>query len=135
MLNVFWRLIHVVVCCCCLVTKLCATPWTVAYQALLSMGFPRQEYWCGLPFPSPEDLPDPGMQPASSPPCVLQADSLPLSHLGSLLCVSEVNFFLLLNNIPMCDYFTICLSISLLIDSWILSIFWLLRTRLLWMSL
>ena len=40
-----------------------ATPWTVAYQAPLSMGFSRQEYWSGLPFPSPGDLPDPGVEP------------------------------------------------------------------------
>ena len=38
------------------------TPWTVAHQAPLSMGFPRQEYWSGLPFPSPGDLPDPGIK-------------------------------------------------------------------------
>ena len=37
------------------------TPWTVAHQAPLAMGFPRQEYWSGLPFPAPGDLPDPGM--------------------------------------------------------------------------
>ena len=42
-----------------------ATPWTVAHQAPLSMGFPRQEYWSGLPFPTPEDLPDPGIKPVS----------------------------------------------------------------------
>ena len=42
-----------------------ATPWTVACQAPLCMGFPRQEYWSGLPFPSPRDLPDPGIKPAS----------------------------------------------------------------------
>ena len=41
------------------------TPWTVAYQALLSMGFPRQGYWSGLPFPSPGDLSDPGIEPVS----------------------------------------------------------------------
>ena len=41
------------------------TTWTIALQAPLSMGFPRQEYWSGLPFPSPGDLPDPGIQPAS----------------------------------------------------------------------
>ena len=41
------------------------TPWTVASQALLSMGFPRQEYWSWLPFPSPEDLPDPRIKPVS----------------------------------------------------------------------
>ena len=53
---------------CCLVTKFCpalATPWTVALQAPLSMEFPRQEYWFGLPFPSPRDLPDPAIEPAS----------------------------------------------------------------------
>ena len=42
-----------------------ATPWTVACQSSLSMGFSRQEYWSGLPFPSLEDLPDPGAEPAS----------------------------------------------------------------------
>ena len=40
-----------------------ATPWTAAHQALLSMGFSRQEYWSGLPCPRPEDLPDPGIEP------------------------------------------------------------------------
>ena len=50
------------------------TPQTVACQAPLSLGFSRQEYWSGLPFPSPEDLPDPGMEPRSS---ALWADSLP----------------------------------------------------------
>ena len=50
---------------CSLVSSSFATPWTVAYQAPLFMGFPRQEYWCGLPFPSPGDLPNPGTEPAS----------------------------------------------------------------------
>ena len=50
-----------------------ATPWTTAHQALLSIGFPRQEYWSGLPFPPPGDLPDPGIKPGSP---ALQADSL-----------------------------------------------------------
>ena len=45
--------------------RLFATPWTVAQQAPLSMEFPRQEYWSGLPFPSPGNLPDPGIEPAS----------------------------------------------------------------------
>ena len=49
----------------CSVVWLFATPWTVAHQATLSMGFPRQEYWSGLPFPSPGDLPHPGIKPAS----------------------------------------------------------------------
>ena len=50
-----------------------ATPWTVTYQAPLSMGFPRQEYWNGLPFPSPEDLSHPGIEPGSPE---LQADTV-----------------------------------------------------------
>ena len=50
------------------------TSWTVAYQAPLFMGFSRQEHWSGLPFPSPEDLPNPGIEPRSP---ALQADSLP----------------------------------------------------------
>ena len=45
--------------------QLFATPWTVAHQALPSMGFSRQEYWSGLPFPSPGDLPNPGIEPRS----------------------------------------------------------------------
>ena len=49
-------------------------PWTVARQAPLSMGFSRQEYWSGLPFPSPGDLPNPGIKPKSP---ALQADDLP----------------------------------------------------------
>ena len=53
-----------------------ATPWTVAHQAPLSMGFPRQEYWSGLPFPSPRDLPDPGVKPTSPASLALQANSL-----------------------------------------------------------
>ena len=53
--------------------RLFATPWTVAHQAPLSMGFSRQEYWSGLPFPSPGDLPSPGIEPRSP---ALQADAL-----------------------------------------------------------
>ena len=53
--------------------QLFATPWTVAYQASPSMGFSRQEYWSGLPFPSPGDLPNPGIDPGSP---TSQADSL-----------------------------------------------------------
>ena len=49
-------------------------PWTVAHQAPLSMGFPRQGYWSGLPFPSPGDLPNAGIKPGSP---TLQADTLP----------------------------------------------------------
>ena len=53
--------------------QLFATPWTVAHQAPPSMGFSRQEYWSGLPFPSPGDLPDPRIEPRS---LALQEDSL-----------------------------------------------------------
>ena len=56
-----------------------ATPWTVAHQALLSMGFSRQEYWSELPCCSPRDLPNPGIKPRSP---ALQADSLPSEPLG-----------------------------------------------------
>ena len=54
--------------------RLFATPWTVAYNAPPSIGFSRQEYWSGLPFPSPEDLPNLGIEPGSP---ALQADALP----------------------------------------------------------
>ena len=54
--------------------QLFAIPWTVAHQAPLSMGILQQEYWSGLPCPSPGDLPDTGIEPISP---TLQADSLP----------------------------------------------------------
>ena len=53
--------------------QLFATPWTVAYQAPPSMGFSRQEYWSGLLFPSPGDLPNPGIEPGSP---TLEKDTL-----------------------------------------------------------
>ena len=53
--------------------RLFATPWTVAHQAPPSMGFSKQEYWSGLPLPSPGDLPDPGIEPRSP---AFQADAL-----------------------------------------------------------
>ena len=61
----------------CLVTKSCPTlvsPWSIAHQAPLSMEFSRQEYWSGLPFPAPGDLPNPGIEPRSPS---LQSNSLP----------------------------------------------------------
>ena len=67
---------------CGLVTKSCptlVTPWTVGCQAPLSMGFPRQEYWSGLPFLFPEDLPHPRIKPSCP---ALQADSLPSEPSG-----------------------------------------------------
>ena len=56
--------------------------WIVVHQTLLSMGFPRQEYWSGLPFPFPGDLPDPRIEPMSP---ALQADPLTSEPPGKLL--------------------------------------------------
>ena len=61
--------------------RLFATPWTVDYQAPPSMGLSRQEYWSGLPFPSPGDLPDPGIKPRSP---AFQADALTSEPPGKL---------------------------------------------------
>ena len=66
--------------------RLFATPWTIAYQAPPSMGFFRQEYWSGLPFSSPEDLPNPGIEPGSP---TLQADTLTSEPPGK-----PVNYYL-----------------------------------------
>ena len=102
-------------CCCCLVIKSCPTlsdPWTVTCQAPLSIGFPRQEYWSGLLFPSSGALPGPGLSS-----CLLhwQVDSLPLSHQGSTYTVLlAVNFgkFCLLK----------AFLIFIFIDFWFLSL-------------
>ena len=68
--------------------QLFATPWTVTYQAPPTMGFSRQEYWSGLPFPSPGDLPNPGIEPWSP---ALQADTLPSEQQGKLCCIKVVS--------------------------------------------
>ena len=80
---------------CALVSpvQLFGTPGAVTRQPPLSMGFCRQEYWGGLPFPSPEDLPDLGIEPGSP---ALQADSLPSEPPGKFS-------FLWLNGIPYMD--------------------------------
>ena len=62
--------------------RLFVTQWTVAYQAPLSKGFSRQEYWSGLPFPSLGDLPDPGIEPRSP---TLQADALTSEPPGKII--------------------------------------------------
>ena len=67
--------------------RLFATPLTRAHQAPLSMGFSRQEYQSGLPFSSPGDLPDPGIEPRSS---TLQADFLPSEPPGKTMCICIV---------------------------------------------
>ena len=69
-----------------LVAQSCPTlcdPWTVAHQVPLSMGFSRQEYWSGLPFPPLGDLPNPGIKPTSPVSPALQADSLPTEPSGN----------------------------------------------------
>ena len=88
--------------------RLFSTPWTVANQAPPSTGFSRQEYWNGSPFPSPGDLPDPGIEPGSP---TLQADSLPseppgkLSHFISQshledACDTKITLSVLTDNLP-----------------------------------
>ena len=62
--------------------RLFATPWTVANQAPQSTEFSRQEYWSGLPFPSPGDFPNPGIEPGSP---ALQADALPSEPPGKFM--------------------------------------------------
>ena len=62
--------------------RLFATPWTIAYQAPPSVEFSRQEYWSGLPFPSPGDLPNTGIEPGSP---ALQAGALPSAPSGKML--------------------------------------------------
>ena len=80
-----WAAFHEVLCAWVLSgfshVGLFATQWTVTYQVPLSMRFYRQEYWSGFPCSPPGDLPDPGIEPVSP---ALQADSLPLSHRGSI---------------------------------------------------
>ena len=83
--SLFIHSLHLVV--VVLVAELCltlATPWTVARQAPLSLGFPMKEYWSGLPFLSPGDLPNTEIKPRSP---VLQADSLPAEPPGKCLYV------------------------------------------------
>ena len=67
--------------------QLFATPWTIVYQASPSMGFSRQEYWSGLPFPSPGDLPDSGIEPGSP---ALQADALPSESPGKQYYIRDI---------------------------------------------
>ena len=70
--------------------------WTVACQSPLSMGFPRQEYWSGLPSPSPGDLPDPRIQPASPALAGGFSDSLPWSHQGSPCTLGAREFIIII---------------------------------------
>ena len=83
---------------CCMLSRVWffATPWTVARQASLSTEFSRQEYWSGLPFPTPGDLPDPRIEPKSPASPALSGGFLPLCLLGSpsvQFCCSVVSDF------------------------------------------
>ena len=100
-----------------------ATPWTVACQASLSMGFPRQEYWRRFPFPPSGDLPCPGIEPTSPVSPALGGEFFTTGHLGSLFYTQQcihVNPKLL--NCPsphlsFCNHkfiFYVCESISIL---------------------
>ena len=70
--------------------QLFATPWTVAYQAPPSMGFSRQEHWSGWPFPSPGDLPDPGIEPRS---LTLEENALTSEPPGKPYLQKELYYF------------------------------------------
>ena len=88
--------------------QLFLTPRTVAHQALPSMEFSRQEYWSGLPFPSPGDLPDPGIKPGSP---TLQADALPSEPPGSFIPYSHFFFSVFLGQFIKCTTFgNFCLT-------------------------
>ena len=78
--------------------QLCVTPWTVAHQAPLSMGFSRQEYWSGLQFPTPGGLPASRIEPKSPASPALQAGTLLLSHQGSPLGSREKENQMTLDN-------------------------------------
>ena len=97
--------------------RLFVTPWTIAYRAPRSMEFSRQEYWSGLPFPSPGDLPNPGIEPGSP---ALQADALPSEPAGKLIAsnicfISDFIFFIFWQLIF--NYFPFTSNCSLLMIS------------------
>ena len=88
-MHLFHVLLYVIYMQCVLIhVVLFVTPWTVAHQAPLSIGFTQQEYWSGLPCPSPGRLPNPGIKPGSP---ALQADSLLLSHWGNYVTYTVCN--------------------------------------------
>ena len=82
--------------------SLFATLWTIVCQALLSMGFCRQESWSGLPCPLPGDLPDPGIEPMSPASPALQADSL-------AICLVQGHYYALLGIFVSAPSFITCL--------------------------
>ena len=102
--------------------SLFVTLWTIAYQAPLSMGFPRQEFWSGLPCSPPGDLPNLGIEPGTP---ALQVDSLSLSRGGSpwpttvppiLTHVYTLVFFFCMHVLAFCLF--VCLDIRMFIEMW-----------------
>ena len=87
------------------------TPWTVAHQSPLSMGFPRQDYWSGLPFPSPSDLPDLGIESGSP---ALQADSLPTEPPGKPQDDIRKNIYENVSYVIIGHYFLLCIYLCFL---------------------
>ena len=88
------------------------TPWTVAHQVPLSMGFPRQEYWRGLPFPSPGDLPNPGIEPEFLISLALAGGFFTTSAPGKPVIITVLGyseFDYMLN-------FTVCSTLSFLMN-------------------
>ena len=96
--------------------RLFATPWTVAHQAPPSMRFSRQEYWSGLPFPSPGDLPDPGIEPRSP---AFQADALitePLKTPTETMHKRLHYFKILVSTLSSIQYIQFEIKLHLIID-------------------
>ena len=85
-INIANNNVSMYVCACALsCVRLSATSWTATHQAPLFIGFPRQEYWSGLPLPSQGDLPDPGIKPTSLASPALAGDSVPAEPSGKLV--------------------------------------------------
>ena len=95
--------------------QLLGTPWTVAHQAPLSMGFSRPEFWSGLPFPPPGDLPDPGIELESPAFPSLQADSLQLNQLCTHTHTHTHDFFRFFSLIGYYKVFPVLYRRSLLV--------------------
>ena len=98
------------------------TLWSVVHQTPLYMGFPRQEYWSGLPCPPARDLPDPGIEPVALASPALQADSLPLSHQGSpIYFIHSITSICVPTLIPssshhplgVCTFILLCVCVSI----------------------
>ena len=95
--------------------RLCATPWTVAHRAPLFMEFSRQEYWSGLSFSTPVDLPDPGIKPMSAASPVLAGKLLTTAPPGKpwIKCYKCVNWVFRFSFFSPCEYSTFLSSLFL----------------------